>query len=152
MTADSSGGRGRAQLFTHRVVDTVWVVEPGKDEDTMRMNLTMAAVCAATVVAVSTATAERPRCNWRTRDPGVNGRQENQQDRIAQGIRSGELTPHEAAVLETKEARLRHLERRLKSDGTLSTEDRAHLQHRLDELSRDIYSQKHDAQTVPPAK
>lgn len=118
----------------------------------MRMNLMMAAVCATTLIAVSTATAERPRCNWRTRDPGVNAREENQQDRIAQGVRSGELTPREARILEAKEVRLRHLERRLKSDGTFSPAERARLQHQLDELSREIYQQKHDAQTVPPAK
>lgn len=78
------------------------------------------------------------------RDPGVNRRQANQQGRIAQGVRSGELTPGETAVLERKEARLAGLERRLKSDGSLSVEERARLQHELNELSREIYSLKHN--------
>ena len=38
----------------------------------------------------------------------VNARRENQQDRIAQGVRSGQLTAHETASLEGKEARLNH--------------------------------------------
>ncbi len=83
------------------------------------------------------------------KDPGVNARQENQQDRIAQGVKSGQLTPHEAQVLQNKEQRLSRMEQRLKADGTLSPEDRARMQSRLNALSADIARQKHDAQTVP---
>lgn len=81
-----------------------------------------------------------------TKDPGINARQQNQQDRIAQGIRSGELTPRETMKLEEKEARVAALERRLKSDGNLTPEERARLQKELNGLSADIYKQKHDAQ------
>jgi hypothetical protein len=35
-------------------------------------------------------------------------RKENQQDRIAQGVKSGRLTAHETASLENTEARLNH--------------------------------------------
>jgi len=83
----------------------------------------------------------------RPRDPGVNRRQANQQDRIRQGARSGELTGREVRTLEWKEARVAELERRLKADGTLSPSERAKLQAELDRLSKEIYRQKHDAQT-----
>jgi len=38
----------------------------------------------------------------------IKKRAENQQDRIAQGVKSGELTPRETARLEGREARLGH--------------------------------------------
>jgi hypothetical protein len=81
-----------------------------------------------------------------TRDPGINRRQHRQQERIAQGIRSGELTTREAAILEFKEARVARLERRLKSDGSLTLDERARLQRDLNQLSAEIYHQKHDDQ------
>ena len=119
----------------------------------MKMNhLTVSMCLAATLALAAVARAESPQGSWRTRDPGVNARQENQQDRIAQGIHSGELTPREVRILEAKEARFNRLERRLKSDGTLSPADRARLQRRLDVMSRDIYRLKHNAQETPPAK
>ncbi len=96
--------------------------------------------------SADSAHAEHPRRNWRTADPVVNQRQDNQQDRIAQGVRSGELTRHETRVLAHKEAELARLEARLKSDGKLTPQERARLQHRLDALSKEIYQQKHDAQ------
>ena len=77
----------------------------------------------------------------------VNRRQANQQIRIGQGVRSGELTGWETWSLERKEAHLAHLERRLKSDGTLTPAERARLQAELNELSRAIYRQKHDQQS-----
>jgi hypothetical protein len=81
-----------------------------------------------------------------TRDPGVNTRQENQQDRIKQGVRTGELTKKEVLQLEQKEKRLAHLEKRLKQDGSLTAQERERLQKELNALSSEIYKQKHDAQ------
>lgn len=81
-----------------------------------------------------------------THDPSINNRQENQQDRIKQGIESGELTKHEVKSLEQKEAKLASIEKRMKEDGSLSAEERARLQKYADLLSADIYKQKHDNQ------
>lgn len=84
-----------------------------------------------------------------TKDPGVNQRQSNQEQRIKEGVQSGELTRHEAHTLAEKEAHLAMMEKRLKSDGSLSAEDRARLQRRLDFLSKEIAREKHDGQTKP---
>ena len=81
-----------------------------------------------------------------TKDPGVNSRQANQEQRIKQGVQSGELTKREAHTLAEKEAHLAVMENRLKADGNLSAEDRARLQHRLDYLNREIAREKHDGQ------
>lgn len=85
-----------------------------------------------------------------TKDPGVNSRQANQEQRIKQGVQSGELTKHEAHTLAEKEARLAAMEKRLKADGSLSAEDRTYLQRRLDFLSKDIAREKNDGQKQTP--
>jgi hypothetical protein len=81
------------------------------------------------------------------RDPGVNARQRNQHDRIAQGVRSGELTRDEANALRTRERSIRQEERQYKSDGILTRDERKDLHQDLSGASRSIYSEKHDAET-----
>jgi len=80
------------------------------------------------------------------RDPGVNARQANQRDRIQQGIRSGELTRGEARQLGAEQRAIRQEERQYKSDGVLTRAERKDLQQDLNAASKDIYSEKHDAE------
>jgi predicted Holliday junction resolvase-like endonuclease len=79
----------------------------------------------------------------------VNKRLENQQDRINQGIKSGELTRKEAGNLEAKEARIKNNERfdRKKDNGKLTPAQRASLNKQLNRASRDIYKDKHNNRT-----
>lgn len=77
----------------------------------------------------------------------MNARQHNQHDRIAQGVRSGELTRDEANVLRTRERSIRQEERQYKSDGILTRDERKDLHQDLNAASRSIYSEKHDAET-----
>ena len=75
-------------------------------------------------------------------------RKENQQARIAQGVRSGRLTPRETAKLEHKEARLNRETRRMRAanGGRLTPAEKAKVARQQNRLSRDIYREKHDAQ------
>ncbi len=77
----------------------------------------------------------------------VNQRRENQQDRIAQGVKSGQLTAHETASLESKEAHLNHQIRNDRRDdnGHLTAGERNRINHEQNHLSRDIYRDKHNA-------
>ena len=77
----------------------------------------------------------------------VNQRRENQQDRIAQGVRSGQLTAHETASLEGKESRLNRQIRndRRGDNGHLTGGERARVNREQNTLSRDIYRDKHNA-------
>jgi hypothetical protein len=84
-----------------------------------------------------------------TRDPGVNARQHSQHDRIAQGVRSGELTRNEAKGLRAEQRGLRQEERAYKADGTLTREERKDLHQDLNASSRSIYGEKHDAEKRP---
>jgi hypothetical protein len=74
-------------------------------------------------------------------------RKDNQQDRIAQGIQSGQLTPGETKNLETKEAGLNKEEHTMRSDddGHLTAADRAKLNNQQNKLSNNIYDDKHNA-------
>ena len=77
---------------------------------------------------------------------GMNGRQRRQQERIAQGVRSGALTPREAARLEAEQRWLGREERRYRADGVLGPRERADLRRDRARVSRDIERQKHDGQ------
>ncbi len=84
----------------------------------------------------------------------IGDRKENQQDRIAQGINSGELTAGEAATLEKQEAGINQEERgmRQQDNGHLTAQDKATLNQQLNVESKDIYADKHNDATQPPDK
>jgi hypothetical protein len=81
-----------------------------------------------------------------TNDPGVNQRQRNQQARIQQGVKSGELTRPEVRRLEAEQRHIRREEAWYKADGQLTAAERADLHRDLNKANRDIYHQKHDAE------
>jgi len=77
----------------------------------------------------------------------IKQRKENQQERIAQGVKSGELTAGETANLERKEARVNREIRhdRAKNGGTLTPKERRQINRQQNHLSRQIYRDKHNA-------
>ena len=80
--------------------------------------------------------------------PGVNQRKENQQDRIANGVESGQLTAGETRNLEKREAGLNAEEKGMekRDDGNLTAADKARLTRQQNRLSRSIYRDKHNGQ------
>lgn len=75
---------------------------------------------------------------------GVNGRQANQQHRIAQGWHSGQLTGREAVRLERQQHRIARTEHRMRATNGMNPHERARLHYRQDRASANIYRQKHD--------
>ncbi len=77
----------------------------------------------------------------------INQRKANQQQRIGQGVRSGELTAGETSHLEHQEAAINHEERamRAQDNGHLSRSDRSTLRRQQNQESRRIYRDKHNA-------
>src|SRR5215470_146366 len=75
---------------------------------------------------------------------GINWVQKREQARINQGVRSGELTRHEARRLEAEQARIRVDERFYRADGKLGPRERERLRKELGHASHDIYREKHD--------
>ena len=77
----------------------------------------------------------------------IQDRKENQQDRIAQGVKSGQLTAGETSNLEKKEADLNQEERDMRKldNGKLTSADKKTLNQQQNQLSRQIYRDKHNA-------
>ena len=76
----------------------------------------------------------------------VGQRRENQQDRIGQGVQSGQLTAGETSRLEGREA---HLNKEIRNDraangGHLTGKERARVNRQQNRISRSIYRDKHN--------
>jgi hypothetical protein len=86
-------------------------------------------------------------------DPGhprvnqVNQRETNQQDRIANGVKNGQLTPGQTARLERGEQRLQDNEKKdmAKDNGHLTKQDQRQLNREANRMSNRIYKDKHSA-------
>ncbi len=72
--------------------------------------------------------------------------QHDQRQSIQRGIRSGELTRHEAGRLMDEQRRLEAQERRYLADGSLSRRERADMTQDLSRARQHIYNETHDAQ------
>lgn len=84
-------------------------------------------------------------------DPGhprvnqVNQREQNQQDRIANGVKNDHLTPGQTANLEKGEQRLQNNEKKdmAADNGHLTKKDQRQLNHEANHMSKKIYKDKH---------
>jgi hypothetical protein len=78
----------------------------------------------------------------------IRERQQHQQERISEGVKSGQLTKKEAMKLEAEQAKIQRKKRRYKkSGGTLTPQEKADIMSDQDKASKHIYKEKHDAQT-----
>ena len=102
------------------------------------MKLRMIAMTAALLVAPALMNAQSNR--------EINQRKFHQQQRIAQGVRSGRLTPRETAHLEHQEYAINREERamRAQDNGHLTRFDRRDLYRQQNAESRRIYRDKHN--------
>ena len=82
--------------------------------------------------------------------PTIAQRKENQQDRIAQGVKSGQLTAGETANLETKEAAINGETKadRAANGGKLTAAEKKQINGQQNQLSKQIYKDKHNANTA----
>jgi len=104
-----------------------------------RLTLSLLAATAALAVAPVAAQA----APWMS----INQRQANLDQRIDQGVRSGELTRQEAYRLRAEFRDLNRLERHYRrSGGHLDYRERADLDRRFDRLSAQVRVEKHDYQ------
>jgi len=79
----------------------------------------------------------------------INQREQNQQDRIANGVKSGRLTPGEAQRLERGEQRLENKEKKdmAKDNGHLTKQDQRKLNREANRMSKRIDKDKHNPKT-----
>ncbi len=76
----------------------------------------------------------------------IDDRQANQEQRIREGVQSGELTRHETRRLERGQAKVRALEHRAAADGVVTEREAAQIDRAQDKQSRKITRQKTDSQ------
>jgi hypothetical protein len=82
----------------------------------------------------------------------VNAREANQQERIGNGVKSGQLTPGETRNLENKEV---HINKEVRDDrqangGKLTPAERQQVNHQQNNVSKEIHNDKHNARTDRP--
>jgi uncharacterized lipoprotein YajG len=84
-------------------------------------------------------------------DPGhprvnqVNGREERQQQRIGNGVKSGKLSANQTAHLEKREASVQNREQKdmAKNDGHLTKAEQRGINRQQNRISKSIYKDKH---------
>jgi len=79
-----------------------------------------------------------------TATPQVRDRQVNQQARIEQGVKSGQLTLGETRRLEKQQGKIQADKLYAKSDGVVTPAERAKLHREQDRASANIYRLKHN--------
>jgi hypothetical protein len=81
----------------------------------------------------------------------VGARRENQQDRIANGIRSGQMSPSEVAKTEGHEQNINHqiAADRQANGGRLTPAEKKTINQKQNSASRQIYNDKHNEKTAP---
>jgi hypothetical protein len=96
----------------------------------------------AATPAPAAAPAEKPK-------PTVAQRKENQQDRMANGVQSGQLTAGETANLEKKEAAINKetAADRAANGGKLTAAEKKQVNQQQNKVSKQIYADKHNAKT-----
>jgi len=109
------------------------------------MKLVTAMLASALFIAPAAMIAQTPTPG--AHDWNINQRKVDQQDRIAQGVRSGQLTAGETARLEHQEAGINREERgmRAEDNGHLTAQDRRTIHAQQNQESRRIYRDKHNA-------
>ena len=93
------------------------------------------------------AQSNTPATTNNTKTPVINQRQRNQQARIGQGVKSGQLTAGETRHLEAQQAKIQHDKKAAKADGTVTPQEKAKLTREQNRASRTIYRDKHNNRT-----
>ena len=98
----------------------------------------------------SSSAASAPAQEQEKKEPVVEQRKENQQNRIADGVKSGQLTAGETANLEKKEAAINKETKadRAANGGKLTPAEKAQVNRQQNQLSKQIYRDKHNANTA----
>lgn len=119
------------------------------------MNLKKAAVAVALGAVFSTAALAQGGPGYERREAynppavvahGFERRDAINNERIEQGIRTGQITPREARRLRVRQGDIERMEARARRDGVISERERSRIEVAQNELGRMIRFEKHDAQ------
>jgi hypothetical protein len=117
-------------------------VTPGPEEKTMNFKLTVIVAGLAACALAATASAQNAADTVQ--------RDVNQQNRIEDGLKSGQLNTKEAGKLEKEESRVDKMQSNALKDGKMTDAEKARIEKAQNKVSSDIYKEKHDTQTGNP--
>ena len=80
------------------------------------------------------------------RDTRIKDREARQEQRIQQGLKTGELTTNETQKLEQRQQHIKHMEENALKDGNISQKEGTRIEHAQNKQNREISNQTHDAQ------
>jgi hypothetical protein len=111
------------------------------------MQVKNAVLLAALTLMPAAVFAQSPTPTPGRNDHNIQQRKGAQQQRIGNGVRSGQLTARETGHLEYQEAGINREERgmRAQDNGHLTRQDRSTLHRQQNQESRRIYRDKHNA-------
>jgi hypothetical protein len=116
----------------------------------MRTRLFVLAEAIAMTVTMSFAQTNATQTGATPQPETIGQRKQNQQNRITNGIDSGQLTAGETKNLERREANLNRNERQMRAadGGKLTATDHTKLNQQENHISGQIYQDKHNARTA----
>jgi hypothetical protein len=114
----------------------------------VKLNMMMAAVAMIAAPALVYAQTPAPTPSD-ARGARIDQRQANQDKRIDNGVKSGQLNQREAARLDKGQARVDKMENKALADGKITKGEANRIERAQDRQSARIYTQKHDKQTAP---
>ena len=82
--------------------------------------------------------------------PVIDQRQANQEQRVDQGVASGQLNKREANRLNKQQRQINKVDGRAKSDGVVTKKERARINKTQNRSSRQLAREKHDVQGKRP--
>lgn len=112
-----------------------------------KMTNVLVVMVAGSIISVGAAAAQAGPGQY---DPGhprvneVNTREQNQQNRIANGVKNGSMTPGQAAHVERQEQHIENQEKRdmAEHNGHLTKGEQKQLNHEENRTSREIHRDK----------
>lgn len=111
-----------------------------------RLSLALVGLTLAGASLVAQAPAAGTQTATPKREARMEKRAERQQQRIGNGVKSGQLTPRETARLERQEAKVNKDIAKAEADGKVTKKEAAKIEHEQNKESRRIHRQKHDGQ------
>jgi len=81
-----------------------------------------------------------------TKTRKANVRQASQQVRIAEGVKSGELTRTERIELKRQQRHIRRVERRVKADGDVTAREKRKINRKQNRANRNIRRKKNNSE------
>jgi hypothetical protein len=109
--------------------------------------IALSAMFAAGMLLAAPSLASAQTNSNQPKEGSVNDRRQDQQQRIANGVQSGQMTAGETKRIEGREANVNrevHADRTA-NGGTLTAQERQHVNQQQNHISKSIYSDKHNA-------